>query len=228
MIQEPVITDAYQTLTTTRAVRRRLDLERPVDRSVIEQCVSIATQAPSGGNRRGFRFVVVDDPIVRRDIAAIYWRAFEMYRTGPTVATKAFVGDTDKSRIQDRVFTSVEHLARTLADVPCIVIPCAPGRWDTKEGTRGQAGFWGSVFPAIWSFQLACRTYGLGTALTTMHLEFERDAADVLGIPFDDYTQVGLLPVAHTIGLEFKAAEREEPDNFIHWDRWSPTAGADS
>lgn len=224
MVPEPVITEAFDVLTTTRAVRRRLDLTRPVPHEVVERCIDIAVQAPVGGNRRGFRFVAVTDPDVRGQLADVYWRAFEIYRAGPTVATKAFEGDDANSLTQERVFRSVERLAETLADVPCIVVPCAPGRWETRSTTRPQAGFWGSVFPAVWSFQLACRMYGLGTALTTMHLEFEAETAAILGIPIEDYTQVGLLPVAYTVGTEFKPARREPAAHFLAWERWAESA----
>jgi len=221
----PDTMSARTVLTTTRAVRRRLDLERPVDRRLIEDCVAVAAQAPSGGNRRGFRFVVVDDPGVRASLAEIYQKAFEIYRNGPTVVTKAFEGDDDRTRVQARIFESVEHLAVHLAEIPCLVIPVVPGRWETRTDTRAQAGLWGSGYPAVWSFMLAARTHGLGTALTTMHLEFEEETAALLGLPFDEYTQLGLVPLAHTIGTEFRPAAREPASSFIHWDGWGDEKG---
>lgn len=219
MTQSPL--DPNQLLTTTRAVRRRLDLERAVPRSLVEECVEVAVQAPSGGNRRAYRFVVVDDADQRAELAGIYRRAFEIYRAGPTVATKAFVGDDEKTLVQDRVFDSVEHLAMNLHRVPNLVIPCMAGRAEDKPTVRGQAGFWGSVFPAVWSFMLAARLRGLGTALTTMHLEFERETAELLGIPFADFTQVGLLPLAFTTGGGFRPAAREPASQFLSWNTWA-------
>ncbi|GAA1512759.1 nitroreductase family protein [Nocardioides humi] len=218
---EPASLDAHELLTTTRAVRRRLDLERAVPRELVEECVQIALQAPSGGNRRAYRFVVVDDPEQRERVAAVYRKAFEIYRAGPTVATKAFEGDAERTAVQERVFDSVEHLARNLHRVPALVIPCMAGRAQDKQTVRAQAGFWGSVFPAVWSFQLAARQRGLGTALTTMHLEFEREVADVLAIPHDEYTQVCLLPLAFTTGGGFRPAQREPAEHFLRWNSWT-------
>jgi nitroreductase len=223
MDDTPLVTDAHALLTTTRAVRRRLDLSRRVPRALLTTCVELATQAPSGGNRQGFRFVIVDDPAQRSALAGIYRRAFEVYKSGPTLVTKAFAGDAQRTTVQERIYESVEYLALHLAEVPVHVIPVAPGRWEDRATTRAQAGFWGSVFPAVWSFQLACRMYGLGTALTTMHLEFDREAAEVIGLPHDAWVQVGLLPVAYTIGTDFRPVPRDPAADFIHWDRWSDT-----
>ena len=213
--------DAHTLLTTTRAVRRRLDLSRAVPRPLIEECVEIGLQAPSGGNRRAYRFVIVDDEAQREALGRIYQKAFEVYRAGPTVVTKAFEGDSEQTRVQNRIFDSVAYLAEHIAEVPCLVVPCMTGRPDDRKTVRAQAGFWGSVYPAIWSFMLAARARGLGTAMTTMHLEFEQEAADVLGIPYDKVTQAALLPLAFTIGDEFKQARREPPSSFIHWNRWT-------
>jgi nitroreductase len=209
--------DAETMLTTTRAVRRRLDLKRPVPRALIEECVAIAAQAPSGGNRRAFRFVVIDDEQRRGDLAAIYRRAFDVYREGQTVATKAFEGDPVRTAVQERVFRSVEYLAENLHRVPVHVIPVMAGRCEERTNARSQAALWASSVPAIWSFMLAGRLRGLGTALTTMHLEFEREAADLLGIPFEQFTQLALLPLAYTTGDTFKPAEREPASFFIRW-----------
>ena len=213
--------DAQTVLTTTRAVRRRLDLDRAVPRSLVEECVAVAVQAPSGGNRRAFRFVVVDDADQREALAGIYRDAFEVYRAGPTVVTKAFADDPSQQAQQDRIFSSVEYLAVNLHRVPSLVVPVMAGRSEERTTVRTQAGFWGSVYPAVWSFMLAARDRGLGTALTTMHLEYERRAADVLGIPYEAYTQVGLLPLAYTLGTDFRPARREPPATFLAWNRWS-------
>ena len=209
--------DAEAMLTTTRAVRKRLDLERPVPRELVEECVGLAAQAPSGGNRRAFRFVLVDDPGRREQLAGIYWRAFEIYRAGQTVATKAFEGDAARTAVQNRVYDSVEYLARNLARVPVLVVPVMAGRAEDRMNSRSQAALWGSSIPAVWSFMLAARLRGLGTAMTTMHLEFEREAAEVLNIPYEQYTQLALLPLAYTIGDEFRPAEREPASFFLRW-----------
>lgn len=213
--------DAVTALTTTRTVRRRLDLDRPVDRSVVEDCVRIAAQAPSGGNRTAYRFVIVDDPQQRQAMGDLYRRAFEVYRQGPTVVTKAFPDDPDKATTQEKIFTSVEHLAMHLDQVPMLVVPCMTGRCEERTTARAQAGFWGSVVPTVWSFMLAARTKGLGTAYTTMHLEFEQEAAEILGVPYGQVTQVCLLPLAHTLGTDFSPASRPPASEFIDWNHWS-------
>jgi nitroreductase len=212
--------DVNTLLTTTRTVRRRLDLDRPVPRELVEECVEVALQAPCGGNRRAYRFVIVDDEDRRAAIGDIYRRGFEVYRAGPTVVTKAFEGDSGQTAVQERIYASVEHLAEHLHEVPVLVIPVMRGRCEERTAARTQSGFWGSVYPAIWSFMLAGRARGLGMALTTMHLEFERETADVLDIPFEEYTQVALLPVAYTVGDRFRPAVREPASTFVHWNGW--------
>lgn len=213
--------DAETMLSTTRAVRRRLDLARPVPRDLIEECVALAAQAPSGGNRRAFRFVLVDDEAQRVRLAEVYWRAFEIYRDGQTVATKAFEGDAARTAVQERVFRSVEYLAENLHKVPVLVVPVMAGRCEERTNSRSQAALWASSIPAVWSFMLAARLRGLGTALTTMHLEFEREAAEILRIPFEEYTQLALLPVAYTIGDSFRPAEREPASFFVRWNEFA-------
>jgi len=218
--------DAESMLTTTRAVRKRLDLDRPVPRELVEECVGIASQAPSGGNRRAFRFVLVDDPGRRQQLAEIYWRAFEIYRAGQTVATKAFEGDSARTAVQNRVFDSVEYLAQHLGEVPVLVVPVMAGRSEERTTSRSQAALWGSSIPAVWSFMLAARLRGLGTAMTTMHLEFEREAAEVLNVPYEQYTQLGLLPLAYTLGDDFRAAEREPASFFLRWNDFAQDDGS--
>jgi nitroreductase len=198
--------DAETVLTTTRAVRRRLDLDRAVPRDLVEECVEVATQAPAGSNRHVFHFVLVDDREQRSALGEIYARAFETYLRGPGAGEPP------------ALLESVTYLADHLDEVPVLVIPCMRGRPEGRTTARLQSGYWGSVFPAVWSFMLAARTRGLGTVLTTMHLEYEEDAAAVLGIPYEDVTQVGLIPVAYTTGGEFSRARRDGV--FATWNGW--------
>lgn len=212
---------ADEVLTTTRAVRKRLDLSRPVPRGLIEDCVAVAAQAPSGRNRQQWDFIVVDDPAQRAEVADI-WRAGLMQPVDNEP-----VDNTLPSRVSfdhpdwDRIASSLRHLATNLHDVPALVIPCLRVSSRAELGSiRGQAGGWGSAVPAVWSFMLAARERGLGTCWTTCHLTYEKEMADVLGIPFEQVVQVALTPLAYTIGTDFKVAIRADTTDFIHWDRW--------
>ena len=214
----PLRLSADDVLTTTRAVRRRLDLSRPVSRQVIADCVRIATQAPSGRNRQRWDFVVVDDPAMRAKVADV-WRRGLLAPTGidPTAGSRMNLAGAEWNRIAH----SVDRLARVLHDVPALLVAGVrvDGR-DELDTIRGQAGAWGSVLPAVWSFMLAARERGIGTAWTTCHLSYEREMAEVLGIPYDRVVQAALTPVAYTLGTSFRPAQRADPDTFIHWNSW--------
>jgi len=200
-------------LSTTRAVRRRLDLGRPVPREVLLDAVRLSQQAPTGSNAQGWRWLLVDDPALRRGLAALYAKAAGAYLE---LARKNIpAGDAQTSRVYDSAFWLVDHLA----EVPVHAIPCLSGRPPEGNNLIG-ASFYGSIFPAVWSFQLALRSRGLGSALTTLHLVHEREAAELLGIDTERVTQVALLPVAWTRGGEFRAAARPAAEAITHWNRW--------
>lgn len=199
-------------LSTTRAVRRRLDLERPVEREVVLDCVRLSQQAPTASNAQKWRWMVVLDAEKRRAIAEIYGQA------------KPFLSqaraEIDKHDAQThRVYDSAEWLVDHLHEVPCIVIPCIEGRLPAGSPNGTAAAVYGSIFPAMWSFQLALRSRGLGSALTTVHLFFEKQVADLLGMP-EDVMQVALLPVGYTKGTEFKVAKRPAPATITSFDSW--------
>jgi nitroreductase len=201
-----------QLLSTTRAVRRRLDLERPVERELLEDCLRLAQQAPTGSYRQDWHFLVVADPDLRAGLADLWRQGAEKYLAG--------VADPETiPGMMGRVLGGVFHLRDHLHEVPVHVIPCIEGRTDDK-GVFAQASRWGSIMPAAWSFMLAARSRGLGTVWTTFHLFREQEAADLLGIPFDSVMQAALIPVAHTVGTEFRPAVRAPLDTFVHWDRW--------
>jgi nitroreductase len=201
-------------LSTTRAVRRRLDLERPVERGVLLDCLRLSQQAPTGSNAQGWRWVVVSDAEKRAALASLYRKAGEGYLSAARDQTQG--ADPQTSRVYDSAMWLLEHLA----EVPVHVIPCVRGRLPNgvPEGLR--AGFYGSIFPAVWSFQLALRSRGLGSTLTTLHLGAEREAAELLGIPYDEVTQIALIPFGYTRGTDFKPAPREPLELVTHWDRW--------
>jgi nitroreductase len=203
-------------LTTTRAVRRRLDLERPVPRDVVLDCLRVALQAPTGGNGQGWRWIVVTDPATRAAIAELYRGA-----EGGVFARRA-----EKLREADpqtsRVYESANLLLDILDKVPVLVIPCALGRVDGMPNSR-TAGFYGSILPAVWSFMLALRARGLGSVWVTLQLEREREMAELLGIP-DDVSQVAMVPVAYTVGTDFKPAKRKPVEEVTYWERWGQEA----
>jgi nitroreductase len=202
-------------LSTTRAVRKRLDLDRPVEREVILECLRLAIQAPTGSNRQDWRFIVVTDPATRARLAEIYNESALPYlgvgvdgaRTGPT----------------NPVRDSAVYLSEVLHRVPVHVIPCVM-RQPEIDDPAGTASIYGSIIPAAWSFMLALRSRGLGSVWTTLHLRNERAAAELLGIP-EGVSQVALIPVAYTIGDQFKKAKRPPVETVISWDHWGATSG---
>ncbi len=204
-------------LTTTRAVRKRLDFEKPVPRDLLRECPELALQAPNGSNMQQWRWVMVDNRNTIEKLAGLYNEAIEDY--SKEYASGAMAARARQDPGFDRMTESVMHLARNLHRSPVLVVPCVTGRLET-EGVFGQASLWGSVIPAIWSFMLALRSRGLGSAWTTVHLHREKEAAAILDIPYAHYTQAGLFPVAYTLGTEFKPAPRRPAPDVTHWNRW--------
>lgn len=204
--------EADRLLTTTRAVRRRLDLDRPVPRDVVERCIEIAMQAPIGGNEEVRRWVVVTDQTLKDEIA-------ESYRSSaiPYLDDK-FQNARGRSDQQERVVASAMFLATNLERVPLFVIPCIEPGIDLSSNVSAVADY-ASVFPGVWNFQLALRARGLGSVLTTLHLYQESRVAHLLGIPAT-VNQVALLPVAYTVGRNFKPAKRVEAQQVTYWNAW--------
>ena len=206
-------------LTTTRSVRKRLDLTRPVPRDVVLECIDIAVQAPTGGNRQPWRWLVIDDPDVIGKLAAIYRKLGDSYLAeGRKVAESS-----GNLGAMDSILTSSEHLNEHLHEVPMMVIPCLLDRLAADVRVMDTAGFYGSVLPSAWSFMLALRSRGFGSAWTTLHLAHEREAAEVLGIP-DTVTQTVLLPVAYFTGDDFKPARRKPASEVTYFNAWKQRA----
>jgi nitroreductase len=202
-------TDAL--LSTTRAVRKRLDLDREVPDDVLLECLQLAVQAPTGSNRQGWRWMVIRDDEKKAGLADIYRRAGGDYLAEAAKTTEA---NSQTGRVMD----SANFLAQNLEKVPVMVIPMIIGRLEHAD-TNSAAGLFGSIIPAMWSFQLALRSRGLGSCYTTLHLGHEAEAAELLGIP-EHMSQAGLLPVAYTKGTDFKAANREPVEQITYLDTY--------
>lgn len=202
-------------LTTTRSVRRRLDYERPVSRAVVEDCLRIAFQAPTGLNQQDWGWIVVDDPATRATMGELYRESFRQHwnrdRSQEGIADRSTAGAA-------RIGRSVSYLADRIQDVPMLLIPTI-GRQYGDSTPFAVASRWGSILPAVWNFMLALRMRGMGSAWTTMHLYREREMAELLGIP-DDQMQVGMFPIAYTVGTDFAAADRSDSERRIYWNRW--------
>ena len=213
------LTTVDHLLSTTRSVRKRLDFTRPVDASVITKCIDLALQAPTGGNSQGWSFVVVTDAAKRKAVAEIYKKAFKLYSSDPEMRTRYDADANDlRAKQMDRVLSSADFLADHMHEAPALVIACIDGRIE-KASPVEQAGVYGSILPAAWSFMLALRSRGLGTAWTTLHIMYEQEVAKILGIPAT-VTQAALFPVAYFTGDDFKPAKRLPTAEFVHWDSW--------
>jgi nitroreductase len=213
-------------LTTTRSVRKRLDFSRPVDPVIVERCIAIALQAPTGSNAQGWHFVVITDAAKRAGIAELYRKAFEVYANAPESMRPVIPEDDPRFAQTQRIVESASYLAGRMHEAPVMVIPCIEGRVE-NAGVLAQASVYGSILPSTWSLMLALRARGLGSAWTTLHLMFEHDAAALLGIP-DHVTQTALLPVAYFSGTDFKPAKRLPPTDRTHWNTWGSRRGGSS
>ncbi|MGP4101879.1 nitroreductase family protein [Nonomuraea sp. KM90] len=205
-------------LSTTRAVRKRLDLTRPVPRELIEECVDLAVQAPTGRNRQRWHFLVVTETGQRRAVADLFLRALPL-ATGQPLTERDHWRMGYHPGSTGRVFDGLRHLAENIHRVPAFVIPGVEGRTD-RAPVSVQAGAWGSILPAVWSFMLAARARGLGTVWTTAQGPLERELAQVLGVPYDEVMLAAFIPLAYTVGTDFRPARRIPREEVLHWDRW--------
>ena len=206
-------------LTTTRAVRKRLDLTRPVEPKVLLDCIRIASQAPSGANAQRWRWIVVTDPEKKKTVGRLLRSSFASYIAPSWKLIEP--GDHASVRMTD----SATFLAEHMGEVPALVIPCVLDRPPEANGGEQSAGFWGGILPAVWSFQLALRSRGLGSAWTTLHLNYENEVADAARRAAT-VTQAALLPVAYYTGTDFKPAPRRPREELTYWDEWKATRSA--
>jgi nitroreductase len=203
-------------LTTTRTVRKRLDLERAVPMELIRECIEIALQAPSGSNRQTWHWLVITDAEKRATIGEYYRRSVESYLQSPGAAGRLHADDPERAPVQQRVGSSVAYLGDKMGQVPVLVIPCLQVK---SLGAGNQAGVWGSILPAAWQYCLAARARRLGTAWTTLHLTYEQEISELLGLP-EDIRQSVLLPTAYYTGDTFKPAPRQPVEEVLHVDCW--------
>ena len=209
-------------LSTTRSVRKRLDLARQVEPEVIRGCLELAVQAPTASNSQNWHFVVVTDQEQRQALGEIYRKGYALYRQRvasgqPVLVSSALIPEREATL--KKVRDSSKYLADHLHEVPVLLVPCIHGRVEGLPAME-QASIWGSILPATWSFMLAARAHGLGTSWTTVHLYYEQEAAEVLGIPYEKVTQAALIPVAYTLGTDFKPASRVSLESVLHWEKW--------
>ncbi|HAP77326.1 MAG TPA: nitroreductase [Acidimicrobiaceae bacterium] len=208
-------------LSTTRAVRKRLDFDRPVPDDLIRECVELAMQSPSGSNNMSMQFVVVRDPAKRAAIGEVYRQCYGIYTQLDGIYIRSIdKGADDANAQQQRSADSADFLGEHMGEAPALVIACTAGARVDGVPAMMASSMMGNVLPAMWSFMLAARARGLGTCWTTVHLMMEQQVADIVGIPFDTVQQVCLSPLAFTRGTDFKPAARPPADTIIHWDQW--------
>ena len=211
---------ADEVLTTTRSVRRRLNLEKEVSPEILKECLNIALQAPTGSLRQDWHFVVSTDRDQCREVGTIYQEVWTNMVTDDYLnASASRQGEKGDQASWLNMMGSARHLAETFPEVPAIFVPCISGRLEGADAMT-QAVKWGSVIQAAWSFMLAARNRGLGTCWTTVHLQREEEVADILGIPFASIQQVALSPVAHTVGTSFTSGRRKPTAEFVHFNGW--------
>lgn len=212
-----------QLLSTTRAVRKRMDYSRPVEIEVIKECLDLALQAPSGSNIQGWQFVVVTDSEKKQRIAEYYRKGLVAYRDTIAFGSGRLQEVPTNVEKQDSVPVSLADIAPGFEKTPVYVIACVKGRVETaapENAVFTQASTYGSIFPAVWSFMLAARSRGLGTCLTTLHLIYEKEVAEILRIPFEQYTQAALITLGYTLGTDFKPAPRKPLEKVLHLEVW--------
>lgn len=212
------MTTVEKLLTTTRSVRKRLDLSREVPLDLVKRCLELAIQAPTGSNSQQWRFMLVTDSDKRKAIADYYAQSFELYSKASAASAPKLPPSDPRSQRMMKVVTSAVHLSRHLGEVPLFIISCLQGRVE-KGSVMEQASFYGSILPATWSLMMALRAHGLGSAWTTLHLRHEKEVAELLEIP-DDFTQTCLLPVAYFTGQDFKPAKRVPVGELTYLDSW--------
>lgn len=214
---------ADELLTTTRAVRKRLDFDKPVEPEVIKECLEAAVQSPTGSNSQTWQWMIITDADKRAALADLYRRGWAVYSKMSDDTPAETVLSPDRQAQQDRVIGSATYLAENFEKVPVMMIPLWPGRIEGMSAMASVSSL-GSILPGVWSFMLAARERGLGTAWTTIHLMFEQEAAEILGVDYESYTQCALVTCGYTKGTDFSPASRPPIETVLHWDGWNGKA----
>jgi nitroreductase len=221
MATTPLPLTPDELLTTTRAVRRRIDCDRPVEREVIEELLEIALQAPTASNMQPWSFVVVTDPATKAAVAGWYRKSWAQYEEMPFAAGNLPYEDPDRRALQQRVMRSATYLAENYERMPVFIIPCLGMRPEAIDLSPSfvQATLYSSVIQAAWSLQLAARARGMGSCWTTLHLLYEREIGEILGIP-EEVAQTGLITLGYAKGTAFRPGPREPLEDKVHWEAW--------
>ena len=214
--------DADHVLRTTRSVRLRLDFDRPIEPSVLEECLEIALQAPTASNSQQWQWVMITDPDKIAAVAEVYRKSFNVLAARPPEERPDYGPDDSRTQQSEKVTRSATYLAAEMHRCPALLLTCINGRVE-NEGPMAQAAVYGSILPGAWSFMLAARARGIGTAWTTLHIRHEDEVAELLGIPAH-VTQAALFPIAYFTGEDFKPAHRVPLQEVVHWNTWGQRA----
>lgn len=208
-------------LTTTRSVRKRLDLTKPVPLGLIRECLEIAVQAPTSANVQNWSFIVVTDAEQRRAIADIYRHTWELIATSPLAVADRFKENPARNREQHKVSNSAAYLADHIGEVPVLMVPCVEVIDGDGTLTAENANqYWSSIMPATWSYMLAARSRGLGTTWTGVTIMADNEMRAILGLP-DNVYHATTIPTAYYTGTTFHRGKRIPLDDVVHFDRWS-------
>ena len=214
-------------LTTTHSVKKRLDFTRPVEPEVIERCIEIALHSPTGANYQGWHFMVLTDPKKRAALADLYRKGRRTTRAIRGEQPPGWRPDDLRAEQHQAMADTSNYLDEHLHEVPVLIIACIEGQMEEVPFLYGgpdfesfyNASVYGSILPAAWSLMLGLRARGVGSAWTTAHLVYEKEAAAIVGIP-DHIIQAAMLPVAYFKGSDFKPAKRRPAQELTHWNTW--------
>lgn len=227
-----VVTDVDELLETTRTVRHRLDFDRPIDPAVIRRCIEIAQQATMGSNQEEWRGIAVTEPERKLRIARIYREIYEEMVARPFREADPAVlerldpkrrADPDEQRRQERTMTGVKYLADNLERVPVLTFFATVTPPPPEPVGKLASGFYGTIFPMAWSYQLALRARGIGSVMATAAMLRADDIARELELP-DDFTLVTMIPAAYTLGTKFRRARRKPVEEILRFERWGRDA----
>ena len=197
-----------EVLSTARSVRRKLDFGRPVEREVLLECIEVAVQAPTGAMGENWRFIVVETPDVKAEIATLYRDVLN-----EIVATRGIPMKP----------TLAAHAER-MHEMPAMIFVCMEGEPDANFSSH--VGYYGSILPAAWSLMLALRARNIGTTWTTLLSARQEAVGNILGLP-DNWRQVVMLPVGYTKDAVLRRADRVPAHEITFFNGWESKGGND-